>query len=246
MPKNTDIVIANDFHVPFHDRRTVMLFLAFIRRHQPDEVVLNGDIGDFYEISRFKKDPNRVKKQASLLKEIKAICGFLEAVRNAAGKKARITYIEGNHEERLKTYIWTHADALAWVKGLEMQGMLKMADYGIEYEEDAIERGDLLITHGTRVSIHAGYSAKREYDKNGCTGISGHTHRDGKYSIRTRKGQFAWWENYCMCNLKASYIKGVTNWSQGFSYVTLVGRRPFVEQLAIIGHKYIYGGRVFS
>jgi hypothetical protein len=40
-------VIANDFQIPFHDERALLLFKLFLRREPPDWLILNGDFQDF-------------------------------------------------------------------------------------------------------------------------------------------------------------------------------------------------------
>ena len=52
-------VIANDFHGQFRDKKTCGMLFNFIKREKPDRIILNGDIVDFYSISRFDKDPSR-------------------------------------------------------------------------------------------------------------------------------------------------------------------------------------------
>jgi hypothetical protein len=63
MPKPTKrdnwilVAIANDFHVPFHDRKGLKLFLRLLKDERPEWLVLAGDFQDFWEISSFDKTP---------------------------------------------------------------------------------------------------------------------------------------------------------------------------------------------
>ena len=142
--------------------------------------------------------------------------------------------------------MWNQAQALSSLRSLQLPSLMKFRELGVKYHKSDYKVGDLYITHGSIVRKHAGYTARAEFEKNGCTGISAHTHRDGKYTVRNRGGHFAWWENFCLCDLNPEYVDGIANWSQGWSLVTMVGRRPYVEQIACIGHKYIYGGRMYE
>src|SRR5947209_14158515 len=54
-------VIANDFHIPFHDERALLLFKMFLRRERPDWLILNGDFQDFWEISSYDLTPRNGK-----------------------------------------------------------------------------------------------------------------------------------------------------------------------------------------
>ena len=235
-------VVANDFHGQFRDKKVFSMFLNFIKREKPDRVVLAGDVTDFYSISRFDKDPAR---KESLQEELDDCYNVLVDIRNAA-PDARIDFIEGNHEARLKKYLWSTAKALATLRSLEIESLLELKKLGIKYETDGIWLGDLFVYHGTIVRPKASYSAHAELLKNGCSGMSGHTHRDGKAAVRHRGGQLCWWENFCMCQLDAEYIRGIANWTQGWSLVTVTGKRPDVEQIAVMGGRYNYRGKVYT
>ena len=236
----TTSIHLNDTHIPYHDPVSVGLTLDFIKDKKPDKLILQGDICDFYSCSRFNKDPARID---SLQDDLDQTLNFLDSCRQAA-PDAEIHYIQGNHERRLQRYMWNQAQALSSLRALKLPVLLKFKELKINYHLKFYKIGDLHCTHGTVIRRHAGYTAKAEFDNNGCSGMSGHTHRDGKYTVRNRTGHFVWFENYCLCDLNPEYIEGIANWTQGFSVVTTVGKRPYVEQIPIIGHKYIYNGKI--
>ena len=49
------IVVCGDMHIAEQDDIILKLFLRFLKKEQPDTLVLNGDILDFYDLSRFDK-----------------------------------------------------------------------------------------------------------------------------------------------------------------------------------------------
>ncbi|MCJ7482609.1 MAG: hypothetical protein MUO31_06555 [Thermodesulfovibrionales bacterium] len=234
--------VANDFHFTFHEPKAVRLFLGFVKEHQPRQVIINGDLCDFYKISKFDKDPNRIE---SLQIEIDAASDFLGELRDAA-TGADVIFDEGNHEHRLRKYLWRKAEALASLKCLELPKLLKLDKYHIKHVPygEGVQVGKIFVYHGTIVRQDSSYTAKAEFLKNGCSGMSGHTHRDGKYVKRNRGGQFAWWENFCMCKLDPEYVDGIVNWSQGFSLIHSVGSKQYVEQIHINKGSYVYGGQI--
>jgi len=240
--KITTAVIANDLHIPFEDPVAVNLFLGFTKRQKPDKIILLGDICDFYQISRFDKDPSR---ETDLQSDLDRTSAFLTNCQQIA-PKAEIHYIQGNHESRIKKYLWSQAKALASLRSLSLTKLLDFDSIGIKYHEKGYQLGDLYCTHGSIIRKHAGYTARGEFEKNGCSGISGHSHRDSKYTVRNRGGHFVWYENYCLCDLNPEYVEGIANWTQGWSYVTIVNKRPYVEQIACIGGTYIYGGKLYG
>jgi len=234
-------VVAQDFHAPFHDKRLVELLLGFLEREKPDRVYLPGDICDCYHISRFSKDPDRGD---NFQDELDICHDLLVDIINYSG--AEVYYIAGNHEKRLQKYLWAQAPALSSLRALKLPKLLGLHELGVKYNEDGYMLGDLFVTHGSVIRQHSAYTARAEIEKNGCSGISGHTHRDGKHTVRKRGGNLAWWENFCMCDLSPEYVEGIANWSQGWSVVTTVGKRPYVEQVCVVNYEYIYGGKLYK
>lgn len=235
-------ILAQDFHFPFQDLRLIALFLGFVAREEPGQIILPGDILDCYKISRFDKDPNR---KLDLQGEIDECYNFLVDLREAAGPDCDIVYLEGNHEQRLRKYLWSKAPELASLNCLTVDGLLELDSLDIKYQE-SIDIGKFHIYHGSLVRQEAGYTAKAEFIKNGCSGMTGHTHRDAKYTRRNRGGHHVWYENFCMCDLDAEYIDGIANWTQGWSVMTTVGTRQYVEQIPVINHRYIWQGEEYK
>ena len=238
----TKTIICNDFHGQFCDKLACNLLFSFIKREKPNKVIINGDLVDFYSISRFDKDPGR---KELLQDEIDECFNLMVDIRNSA-PDAEIILIEGNHEARLRKYLRSKAPALATLKVLQIESLLDLAKLDITYEEDGVWLGDLFVYHGSLVRSKAGYTAHAELLKNGCSGISGHTHRDGKAPVRHRGGQLCWWENFCLCDLNPEYVKGIANWTQGWSVVTTKNTRPCVEQIAVMGGRYTYRGKEYK
>ena len=229
-------LLFQDNHAPFHDKKTHDLLLGFIEEEAPDSIVIPGDFLDCYKISRFNKDPNR---KLSLQDEIDCAYFLLKEIRAAAGDKCKITYLEGNHEKRLQKYLWSTAPELASLECLTIDGLLWLDHLDIDYAE-SIELGKFHVSHGSLVRQEAGYTAKAEFIKNGCSGLTGHTHRDAKYTRRNRGGHHVWYENFCMCDLDAEYIEGVANWTQGWSMLYDVNGRQYVDQIPVINHRYFW------
>ena len=234
-------VIVNDAHVPFHDKVVFRLFINFIKKLQPKTLYIAGDWADCYSISRFDKDPSRVLA-FSLINEANEVYNTLVDIRNAV-PNTRIIYIDGNHEKRLIKYLWKHPELTGFTC---IEKLFNLKEVGIQHEESGVWSGKFYITHGSVVRKHAGYTAKAEQEKNGCSGISGHTHRDGKYTIRNRSGHFVWFENYCLCDLDAEYIDGIANWTHGWSILHTIKNRQYVEQIPVINHRYIYNGKEYK
>ena len=106
----------------------------------------------------------------------------------------------------------------------------------------------MLVKHGSVVRKFAGYTAKAEFEKNGCSGVSAHTHRLATYRQSNESGDYIWVESGCLCKLDAEYLNGETaNWQQGFSigYFKEGSNRYLLETVPIINNKAMYGGQEF-
>lgn len=217
MSKQNNFVILSDLHFPFQDEMAVNASLVFIKERQPKTIVLDGDVVDFYDLSRFDKNPSRIN---CLQLELDMVKEFLTKLREAS-PKSEIIYIIGNHEDRLRKYIWQHNE-LSSLEALTLDNLLGLNELGIKLVKN-YQLGKYLITHGTVVRKFSGYSAHGEQDLNDCSGISGHTHRLGNYYKTTPTTEYEWFENGCLCQKEAEYMDHYPNWQQGFSYGIIEG-----------------------
>jgi predicted phosphodiesterase len=82
------IVVAGDFHIPFHDRAAVASL--FEREKDADLLIINGDLQDFYSISRFTK-----YEHIPIDQELAEVTLFLE---QASQTWPRVLITTGNHD----------------------------------------------------------------------------------------------------------------------------------------------------
>lgn len=223
--EETEIVVfLSDVHAPFHDKAAVAAVVEYIAQHQPHRVVLNGDITDFYAMSRFDKDINR---RETLGEEISQSNGIRSQIRRAV-PNAVIDENEGNHEARLSAFINRNAEALrefmtlpTVASALEPSSLCDYEYYQINGhgDEGFLLRDNFWVKHGEFVRQDAGMSAKAQMLRAFVNGISGHTHRLGEFIYRSQTGQkYTWIEGGCLCDLDAPYMRGgVPNWVQGFA-----------------------------
>ncbi|MDA2925806.1 metallophosphoesterase [Acidobacteria bacterium AH-259-G07] len=245
------VVIANDFQIPFHNQKALALFKVFLRREKPDWLILNGDFHDFWEISNFDLTPRTGKE---FLEEIKIGQKILKSFRRIL-PKARITWIEGNHEFRLRRYLIHKAKELYGLPGLSVPELFGLKELNIKYipcsqgasrfTSNFIRVGNLYVGHWPTVAKHAGYAAKGLVDDKGVSLLQGHTHRFGAHARTTVDGRVLLGiENLCMC--KASYISH-PNWQMGFSVVYLETKsRRFQWYPILIGDRgFVWKGREY-
>ncbi len=236
--------IIGDTHNPYQDDETLANVERFLTETQPDYLVYNGDINDFYQVSVFDKDPSRL---GSLQSDLNITTAMFERHGEIMPNTKKL-FIAGTHENRWFKYLRLHAPALANLDGTNVTELYKLKKFDITYvpfEQGILINGVFLLLHGDIVSAYSSYTAKRHYEKHGGSGMCNHTHRGGSYYKRDRFGIWGWWENFCLCNLNPDWCQN-PDWTQGFSLVHFKGNRFWVEQIPIIDSTFIYGGKVYK
>ncbi len=238
------VVFLPDLHIPFHDTETIASVIKFLKDFQPDHIFLLGDLLDFYDLSTFDKDPERRFK---LQEEIDTAVRFLEVVRKTC-PLARIIYMQGNHEDRLRRWLWRNQD-ISSLEALDLKTLLHLKRLDIKtykYGDVSFFHG-FAIKHGDLVRKNASYTARAELNKVGISGISGHTHRLGSCFKRDHSGQKVWYEAGCLCELEPEYDK-TPDWQQGFAIGLFerVGNRFYVTSIPIIKNRFMVADRYYS
>jgi hypothetical protein len=180
--------------------------------------------------------------------ELDQAVGVLEEIREHA-KGVKITFLRGNHCDRLKKYLWSEAQELSGLRALRLEELLEFNRLKIHYEDkNQIRYGCVIIKHGTLIRKFAGYTAKGEFEQNGMSGVSGHSHRLAQYRHTNEADSYIWTEAGCLCQLNADYLDGTTpNWNQGFAigYFKENSKRFIIETVPIIKQRAMYGGMEF-
>ncbi len=238
-------VIFNDVHVPEHDRKAFNLLLEVIKSVEPHIVTCLGDMIDCYTISRFQKDPTRKYRLSHEITQARNMLGEVKAIVPAG---CRLIFHGGNHEDRLRKYVWGRCPDLACLPELSWDSLLHLTKTGWDYlpYETPFKIGQLWHHHGDVIRQKSGYTARALMEKVGGNAICGHTHRLAHIHRTTWSDHHEAWENGCLCKLQAEYMTGTPDWQQGFSVITYRGNRFKVEQLHIHKGKCWLNGEVFS
>lgn len=212
-PEGSRLVVLSDTQVPFVDEALWRTVLKFVGDYKPNDIILNGDVLDCYEISEFDKRPQRL---FDLQSEMEMAGDMLDDLRKRVAKDGKVWWIDGNHEERINRTIWKHAQGFAFMAGDIQSGLHldeRCAGY-VPYGKH-IDYLGFTVTHGNYVSQFSAYTAKRHADRYHSSGCNGHTHRAGSYSYRDgRAKSHTWYEIGCLCRMDLEYVRGVANWQQ--------------------------------
>lgn len=202
------ILVVSDVHIPFHDPDAVKAFIKYSKKVQPKAIVLNGDIMDFFRLSRFTKGEGR-----NPLEEITLCRSFLSELRKN-NPDANIYYVIGNHETRLERYVMEKAPELVSLIE-DVFSILKVKDFNIHGCTSITMNNSFVFKHGTLLGNKSGLSAIKEIEKAYMSGCSGHTHRLAKFITRKSGRKFVWAEGGCLCDLEPEYCIN-PDWQQGF------------------------------
>ena len=181
--------------VETHDEAAIALALDIIRDIRPLELVRVGDDLDLPELGKYRLSPAFAgTTQASI--DRSTILGAEQ--RAAVGPDATITYLAGNHEERLTNYVLDNARAAFGLRrGQSTDGwpvmsvpyLTRLDEHGIDYRpgfpasDYSLIDGELRVVHGLHVTSR-GQTAHKYLDRERGSVIYGHIHRR-EYAART-------------------------------------------------------------
>lgn len=187
---------------PIHDEAAIAVALAIVADENPDMVVLHGDNADLCEFGKYRfTDAFAQTTQAT----IHRLTTFGEQLRQAA-PRARIVWLEGNHEARLPNYIADNArGAFGLTRGkleaepgdrwpvLSLPHLCHFDHLGIEYlagypANDLWLNDNVRAIHGNKVDSK-GVTGTKYLDAEKQSTYYGHIHRR-ELAQRTRTTRF--------------------------------------------------------
>lgn len=241
--------------IPDHDQELLEVVYNFIADFSPDRLYLMGDQVNMTGVSKYDPAPNY---HVSVMDEIHVARHIVQKIVLSArknNKNAEIVWLDGNHEYRLQRYLASTARS---IEELEVDGeqivsipnLFQFKQLGIKYVpylRSVMEKGDVLIQHGTTVRKYAGYTAKAMIDSTGMSGISGHTHRLAFHTRTMMKKNLFWIENGSLCHQEPTPAYTTNpDWSLGFTYAYILKDRMFPVVVPIYNNEFIVEGKIYS
>lgn len=221
------VLSLSDLHVPYHDKKAIDTAIRFVKKkHRVTHLVINGDYGDFYRISRFQRNPMK----RSLREELDTQRDGLEYLWKQF-PNARKFYKRGNHCERWNHWVWNHAPEMADCEHMQLGEVLKLTNYGYEeVGDEPIMAGNLPILHGHELGFGAASPvnpARGAFTKTMSTVLVGHHHQTSTHSQgdmwHKEKAAFS---QGCLCHLSPEYAR-INKWNHGFAVVEVAKDRSF-------------------
>lgn len=214
------LLVLSDIHFPYHDKTALMLALRDGRQNEVDGILLNGDILDCYQLSKFAKD----SRKPSIRAEMDVFRFFIDQLKQRF-PNAEIYYKLGNHEVRLERWIQQNAQMFDGM--FDLENLVNFRDAGVVYLKDniGVKMGKLHIIHGHEIRASMGVVniARTYYMKAQTNLLFGHWHQQQEYISRTMDGHnVGAWAQGCLCKLDAEYTYGINQWVHGFSIVEMM------------------------
>jgi len=214
-----NVGVLSDIHVPYHDEAALRAAVDQLQGDRIDALVLNGDIADFYAISRYTKDP----KKRNFKAEVSATREMLAWIRSQF-PGIPIVFKAGNHEERWNHWLWQHAPEISDEKRMGLDQWLDMEDHGIEFVQDQrpIMAGLLPILHGHEKGkgfVAPVNQARGAFLRLQHTVLEGHGHRTSAHCEPDMFGREVFcWSTGCLCDLRPEYAR-INKFNHGFASV---------------------------
>ena len=239
-------LVVPDLHLKFHDPQ----YLSMITRILVEEgsnlsgIIQLGDFLDNPQCSDFAQDPSRKNE---LWDDIGGYNMLLDVWESLLPQGAVVHQLEGNHEDRLRRYLWTKAP--------KVHGMVPSWPSLLKFPERHARRkltwhwhplakwsscviGDTVFHHGKFFDRHVAVNNLDRYP--GKNLVTGHTHRlqtayrAGRWSVSLGHGSDA---------EKTMHEPVPTTWTQAFGIYTVHEGKGHIEVVAVDNGSCVFRGQ---
>lgn len=242
LPKqHNKILVLSDLHIPYHDIQAITTALDYGKKQGINTILINGDLIDFYQISRF----TNLERKRSVKDELEITKEFL-SILNKVFPKVPIYFLKGNHDNRLEYYLATKAPELLDVSEFRLKDLLEAEKHNMQIFDDTtlIKAGKLSITHG-HLLLRGVFSpvnpARGSFLRAKASVLIGHSHKVSTHTETTINSKtIACYSTGSLCELCPSYQPFANNFMHGFAYVeTYRGGLYSVKNIQIVDGKII-------
>jgi predicted phosphodiesterase len=234
--KNNNILVISDLHIPYHDNEAIRVAINYGKKEKINTIIINGDLIDFYQLSRFEKDP----KKRSAGHEIKEAKQFLEWLRFEF-PRADIFWYLGNHDHRFNKYMLLKAPELLDIPEFSLYHIMDLQKYRVHLLDNnrGWRAGKLNGRHGHEFYGSGGvFPARSYYLKANDNILVSHVHFTSEFTIPDiRKNVRGGWSIGCLSDLDPDY-NPTNRYNLGFARVRIFKDGNFsVNNLRIINGK---------
>lgn len=223
LPYSKRIGVMSDLHIPYHDISAIETVIDYYRQKDITALLINGDLIDFYQISRWSRDPERV----SVAYEIEQVIEFIEMLRYI-WPDLPLYWKLGNHEDRYEAFMLRQAKELLGIPDFNMESLFELDQHQITLigSRQKIKCGKLNIVHGHEFgqSIFSPVNPARGlFLRAKASILAGHNHQTSEHHENDINGNpTGCWSTGCLCNLSPEYRPfAYTKWNTGAALINL-------------------------
>ncbi len=232
-------IIVPDLHVPYHDPLYTALIKKVVKLIKPYGIVQLGDALDFWQISSYDKNPLR---KNTIAEDAAIYHGILQEWADLLPVDGVIHQLEGNHEDRLRRYIWKNARELVGIvqNVPEMTGLRKLGIRTVWHEISdwkSCQIGDLILHHGHFYNQHVAVGNLLKYPK---SLITGHTHR---FQYVSNGERFSATLGHGSNEFETSHQPTPTGWQQAFGVLTVIKGKASLQPVLVRDGECVMNGR---
>lgn len=221
------IAVISDLHLPYQSDVHLNQALALIKREKPDVIVVNGDLFDFAGLSKYQQIPN---ERDSIKDQLTLGWSFFSDLRKEH-PKARIVYVCGNHDWRIRGYTIRIApklyDYVDLARDLELEKFrvefVQTKESATKWTDTYFTIEDVTIGHFDTVNnpvIPAGMTVRNIMQKKIKVNhvVQSHVHR-AAIIYDTNENNSIRWGAECPCLCKDPNYAGSVNWQRGLLFI---------------------------
>lgn len=221
LPKQYDnVLLISDLHVPYHDVEALSVAINYGKEHKINCIFLNGDLMDFFQISRFMK----VKRKRSVAEELESARAVLDVL-NREFPGIPIFFLKGNHDNRLEHYLADKAPELLDMEEFRLEELLDAKKHNMHVIDDHVlcRIGKLSVTHGhllLRGFFAPVNAARGTFLRAKSSTLISHVHKVSMHTETTiNQKTIVTYSTGCLCELNPEYAPFANNYSHGFAHV---------------------------
>ena len=242
-------VLLPDIHYPHCDKRTMEAVNQFIFDYDPDELVYMGDQLSLDCISFWNRNKPLLKEGQRLMQDYNNFnTDILKVHENLTREDIRRTFIIGNHEYRVESYVENNPELQDFIdiaRHLELHERgYKVIPYNGHHKV-----GKLSVIHGRYWNMY--HSAKTVNEFQGNV-VYAHVHNPQmftKISPVDATGYHMATSLPCLCNIEPDYKKNApTHWVNGFGVVEHLPATGFFNlyTIIIIEGSFMWNGKYYG
>lgn len=219
--KGEHVLLLGDIHCPYHDEKALITALKHGKKEKIDTIILLGDFVDFYNQSRFLKDP----RQRNLKYEVETSEYLLEIIRDIFPDQDIIWKL-GNHDERYEIQLQQKTPEYFDIEHFSYEEIFHINEYNVEIVKDKriLKFGKYLnLLHGHELpgGVYSPVNPARTlFTKTNANAVMAHLHRSSSNKEKAINDKIiSTWSIGCLCQLHPKYMP-INKWNLGFARIT--------------------------